>query len=157
VIRLVFGLVWAVDAALKWRSGSGFAAAIETVLALAVITGFARKATFAFGAVYAPVLWAVDGFGGAHHAGASDLGTAVIYSLVFVALLVIAAQAGPDPFSFDSFLERRITWWWRVAEVRFHPATPLATPPRPRPRRRHPARPTLVPIPVDLLDDDWPA
>jgi uncharacterized membrane protein YphA (DoxX/SURF4 family) len=167
VLRIVFGLVWAIDAGLEWRAGfrNSFgptlaygAAVTETLLAVAVVVGFARKSIYAFGAVYALVVWAAAEAAGI---GINGIGTSVIYSFVFVALLIMSAQAGPDPFSVDSFLEARISWWWRVAEVRPYRPAPAPAPGRgplvgPA-RRRPPAVRTLVAIPVDLIDDDWPA
>ena len=60
--------------------------------------------------------------------GATDIGTAIIYSFVFAALLVVAALEGTNPYSLDSYLERRISWWWRIAE--FRSATPPSRPVR---------------------------
>jgi nitrite reductase (NO-forming) len=100
-------------------------AVLETLVALAVILGFARKLTYIASAVFSVVIWAVaEGFGGPYMSGSSDIGTAVIYAVVFMGLLVVAYYAGTDRYSADYYLEERISWWWRVAEMR-----------RPRPRR----------------------
>lgn len=156
VLRVAFGLVWAIDATLKWLPGfrAGFAAmldaaahgqpgwlrpwfdlwtglshtdvtvlayataATETAIALAVLAGFARKAVYLAGAAYSLVIWATaEGFGGPYQAGSTDIGTAIIYTFVFAGLLALAAHTGPDPYCLDRRIERRVSWWWRIAEV----------------------------------------
>ncbi len=78
--------------------------------------------------MFSLLVWATaEGFGGPYTSGASDIGTAVIYALVFMALLALSAYAGPARYSTDYYLEKRIGWWWRVAEVR-RPATAAADP-----------------------------
>ena len=155
--RIGFGLIWGIDAALKWLPGfrdsfaqmlNGLAAGqpgwlkpwfnlwsglphpeaiamayliavVETLIAFAVILGFARKLTYLAGAIYSLLIWATaEGFGGPYRAGATDIGTAIIYSVVFLGLLVLSAYTGPDRHSLDYHLERRIPWWWRIAELR---------------------------------------
>lgn len=156
-LRIGFGLIWGIDAGLKWLPGfrnsfvdmlNGLAAGqpgwlkpwfelwsglphpeamalaysvavVETLIALAVIVGFARKVTYLTGAAYSLMIWATaEGFGGPYRAGATDIGTSIIYTVVFGGLLVLSAYTGPDRHSVDYCLERRISWWPRVAEVR---------------------------------------
>jgi len=50
--------------------------------------------------------------------GSSDIGTAVIYAVVFAGLLALSYYAGPARYSADYYLEKKISWWWKVAEVR---------------------------------------
>jgi uncharacterized membrane protein YphA (DoxX/SURF4 family) len=93
-------------------------ALLETLVALAVILGFARKVSYIAAAVFCVVIWAAaEGFGGPYGSGASDIGTAIIYALVFMCLLTLAAYTGTDRYSADYYLEKKISWWWRVAEV----------------------------------------
>ena len=154
VFRMVFALVWLVDAILKWLPGfrSGFSsmldhaasgqpawlrpwfdlwtdmphgmatamafgtAIVETGIALALLVGFARKSVYLFGSVYSLLIWATaEGFGGPYQSGSTDVGAAIIYTFVFVALLIVD-RPGPDPYSVDAVLERRISWWSRIAE-----------------------------------------
>jgi nitrite reductase (NO-forming) len=69
------------------------------------------------------LIWATaEGFGGPYTSGASDIGTAIIYAVVFAGLPTLSAYAGPARYSADYYLEQKISWWWRVAEVR-RPAT----------------------------------
>jgi nitrite reductase (NO-forming) len=88
----------------------------ETGIALALLVGFARKSLYLFGAVYSLLIWATaEGFGGPYQQGSTDIGTGIIYTFVFVALL-IADRPGPDPYSVDALIEPRISWWSRIAE-----------------------------------------
>lgn len=94
-------------------------ALLESGLALALIVGFARKVTYVGGAMYSFMIWSTaEGFG--HTSGvATDIGAAVIYVLVFLALLALDARGrGTRPYSLDAVIERRLPWWRGVAEVR---------------------------------------
>jgi uncharacterized membrane protein YphA (DoxX/SURF4 family) len=94
-------------------------AVMETYLAVALLTGFARKTSYAVGAIYTALIWATaEGFGGPYVPGIStDVGAAIISSLLFLMLLINDAGAGFSRFSLDSLLERRIPRWRRVAEL----------------------------------------
>jgi uncharacterized membrane protein YphA (DoxX/SURF4 family) len=159
VFRVVFGLIWLVDAILKWLPGfrNGYMDTImgqadgqpgwlkpwfdfwinlqhphpaffaylvafaETIIALALIFGFARKLVYSGAIVLSLLIWATaEGFGGPYTAGAADVGTALIYALVFALLLTLNYYQGPSRFSVDYWLEQRITWWHRIAEVGHH-------------------------------------
>ena len=156
-LRVTFGLIWAIDAALKWLPGfrSGYmsllmaegqrqpgwlkpwfnfwitlqhpmvdffvylSAAIETLIAAALILGFARKLTYISAIAFSLIIWSTaEGFGGPYTSGSTDIGTAVIYAVVFIGLLALNAYAGAARYSTDYWLEQRISWWWRLAEVR---------------------------------------
>ena len=156
-LRVSFGIIWAIDAALKWLPGFrsmfmgnimgedagqpgwlhpwftfwiriqhphvnffvDMVATLETLIALALILGFARKITYLSAALFSLLVWATaEGFGGPYTTGASDIGTAVIYAVVFLNLLAISYYAGPARYSLDYILEQRISWWWKVAELR---------------------------------------
>jgi len=154
-LRVAFGIIWAIDAGLKWAPGfrSGYSdtitqaakgqpgwlhpwfnfwagpshpyfwaylvAVIETLIAAALILGFARKVTYLSATVFSLLIWATaEGFGGPYTSGSSDIGTAIIYAVVFLSLLALSAYAGPARYSVDYYLEQRISWWWKVAEVR---------------------------------------
>ena len=65
------------------------------------------------------LIWTTaEGFGGPCTAGASDIGTAIIYAVVFAGLLALSYYAGPARYSADHYLEKRIGWWWKVADMR---------------------------------------
>ena len=154
--RVVFGVIWGIDGALKWTPGfrheyldmvKGAAAGqpgwlqpwfhmwmwliaprvdffayatavIETVIAAALILGVARKSAYWLSAVFGLLIWSTaEGFGGPYTAGATDVGTGIIYTMAAVFLLAVNAAAGTSPYSLDAWLERRIGWWPVVAEV----------------------------------------
>jgi uncharacterized membrane protein YphA (DoxX/SURF4 family) len=167
VLRITFGVIWLIDAVLKWLPGfrasymstimgeaagqpgwlkhwfdfwirfqhpvatpmAWLVAVIETLIALALIAGFARKLTYSAAIGFSLLIWATaEGFGGPYTSGASDIGTAVIYAVVFAALLALSYYAGPARYSVDYYLEKKITWWWRVAEMRRPATAPQAAP-----------------------------
>jgi uncharacterized membrane protein YphA (DoxX/SURF4 family) len=187
-LRITFGVIWLIDAVLKWlpgfRSsylssikGAGMGqpgwtqwwfhfwtnmqhpaptfwaivvAILETLVALAVILGFARKASYIASAVFCVVIWGVaEGFGGPYASGASDIGTAIIYALVFVCLLTLAAYTGTDRYSVDYYLEQKISWWHKIAEVgRPVQEQPVPAAPVPAQRTSVPAGPASLVIPA---------
>lgn len=94
-------------------------ATVETLLALALIFGFARKLTYIAGAAFSLLIWTtVEGFGGPYMRGASDVGAGLIYALLFLSLLAAHAQLGTNRLTVDAWLERRVSWWSRLAETR---------------------------------------
>jgi nitrite reductase (NO-forming) len=154
-LRVAFGVIWAMDAALTWTSGfaahyvgylhnashgqPGWSAwwfdmwialvtpraelfvwltrSAETALALALILGFARKSTYLVGTLFSLLIWSTaEGFGGPYTVGATNMGTAISYVLIFIALIVIDHRAGPNPYSIDYLIERRWPRWRRIAE-----------------------------------------
>jgi nitrite reductase (NO-forming) len=156
-IRISFGIIWLIDATLKWLPGfrasymstimgeaqgqpgwlkpwfdfwirfqhpyamplAYLVAAVETLIALALIAGFARKITYISAIVFSLLIWATaEGFGGPYTSGSADIGTAIIYALVFAALLTLSAYAGPARYSADYYIEQKVSWWWKVAEIR---------------------------------------
>jgi nitrite reductase (NO-forming) len=116
-----------------------------------VIAGFARKITYIAAAGFSVLIWATaEGFGGPYTSGASDIGTAIIYAVFFLGLLALSAYSGPARYSVDYYLEKKIPWWWKVAEVR-RPVPALVIVPGqaagltpaiiPQPRTAEPAEP----------------
>jgi nitrite reductase (NO-forming) len=94
-------------------------ATTETLIALALIAGFARKVTYLAAIVFSLLIWSTaEGFGGPYTSGSSDIGTAIIYAVVFASLLALSYYAGTARYSADYYLEKKFSWWWRVAEVR---------------------------------------
>jgi uncharacterized membrane protein YphA (DoxX/SURF4 family) len=156
-LRISFGVIWLIDAILKWLPGframymgtimgqaqsqpgwlkpwfhfwinlqhprvtffAYLVAVVETLIAVAVIAGFARKLSYSAAIVFSLLIWATaEGFGGPYTSGASDVGTAIIYAVVFAGLLLLSYYTGPARFSVDYYLEKKISWWWRLAELR---------------------------------------
>jgi nitrite reductase (NO-forming) len=114
-------------------------AVIETVLALALILGFARKTTYILTAIVCMGIWTVaEGFGGPYTSTSTDIGAAVMYAVVAASLLVLQLQCGTDRYSVDYYLEKKVSWWHWVAEFGAHNhrasekqlVTPVAPPPQ---------------------------
>jgi len=131
LLRITFGMVWAIDAWFKWQpdfinnfttylSGAqrdqptwvqswigfwinvvnvdphAFARLVaigETAIAVALIFGVLTNFTSVVGILLAIVIWTTaEGFGGPYQPGSADIGSAIIYVLVFVGLVL--SQAG---------------------------------------------------------------
>jgi thiosulfate dehydrogenase [quinone] large subunit len=147
VLRIAFGLVWAIDAGFKFEpafyrgiltkiesadsgeprwlnpwfhtwyhiigSNPQFFAiiiiAVETFLALALIFGVARRATYIGGAVFSLLVWAIgEGFGGPYVSGSTDIGAGIIY--VFVFLMLYATDISKVPaYSAQPWLKKLYT------------------------------------------------
>lgn len=142
LLRIVFGLIWLVDALFKWQgtfitqfvdylSGTldgqpaivqwwislwihiiginphvfAYIVAItETLIALGLIFGLFTRFVCYSGILFSLVIWSTaEGFGGPYKAGSTDIGSAIIYVLVFVALLLgnSWAELSVDKYRFD--------------------------------------------------------
>ena len=125
ILRILFGVVWLVDAAFKWnpaflRDFSNYVlggtqnqpalvqswidlwvkganvdphffaiivAVGETAIALSLLLGVFTQLGIASGVAMMFVVWSTsEGFGGPYAAGSTDIGTVVIYVMVFMAL-----------------------------------------------------------------------
>ena len=116
-------------------------ALVETLIAAAVILGFARKLTYSAAILFSLLIWGTaEGFGGPYTSGASDIGTAVIYAVMFGGLLALSYYVGAARYSVDYYLEKKISWWWRIAELR-RPATALPARTTQIPAQRLPGEP----------------
>ena len=154
-VRAAFGVIWAVDACLTWRSafaahfvgylqnashgqpawlvpwftfwiglvtpGAGLfiwlTRLLETVIALGLLLGLARRWLYVVGGLFSLLLWSTaEGFGGPYAVGAANLGPALLYALVFIALSVFDRTLGRTPYSLDYYLGRRWPRWQSVAE-----------------------------------------
>ncbi len=92
---------------------------LEVALGLALILGLLRKIVYFGGIVLSLFIWAVpEGFGGPYGPGSTDIGTGIIYSFVFLSLIIINATYGPSKYSLDLILEKQIPAWKRIAEFR---------------------------------------
>jgi thiosulfate dehydrogenase (quinone) large subunit len=154
-VRLLFGVIFGIDAVLKWLPGyrstsisqlksvaagqpgwlhgwfdfwislqssaPGLFATLtgitETGLALVLLVGIARRAGYTAGVVYTLLVWGVgEGFGGPYKSGSTDIGTAIIYALLFATLLAFAPPARRERMSADRHLVARWPWWRFLAE-----------------------------------------
>ena len=92
-------------------------AVIETLLALVLLLGVARRVGYLVGIGWSLLVWAVgEGFGGPYMSGSTDIGTGIVYALLFGALLVFAPPARRERLSLDRSLVTRWSWWRIVAE-----------------------------------------
>jgi thiosulfate dehydrogenase [quinone] large subunit len=144
IVRILFGVVWAIDAWDKWQQGflttlphsmakhvsgqlppahawialwvnivninpTAFAYLIavgETAIAIGLLLGLFNNVTFIAGIVLSLMIWSTaEGFGGPFHTGATDIGTSIVYTFVFVCLLVSAASRY---YSLDSYLATKL-------------------------------------------------
>ncbi|HSX53168.1 MAG TPA: DoxX family membrane protein [Patescibacteria group bacterium] len=91
-------------------------ALVETLIALALIFGVARRATYLSAAVFSLLIWAVaEGFGGPYSAASTDIGTGIIYAVVFLSLYGLERQAGQSSWSLDNYIVKQIPWWAVIA------------------------------------------
>jgi uncharacterized membrane protein YphA (DoxX/SURF4 family) len=160
LLRIAFGVIWAIDAAFKWRPSfvAGYrddirsaakgqpdwilwwfhlwrrvldsnphafayaTAVLETLIAVCLLLGVLRASAYLAGAVLGLVIWSVaEGFGGPYTAGSTDIGTAIIYAVVFLALYGLDTAGGPPAWSLDPWIERRLHWWNALAEPHLRP------------------------------------
>ncbi|HEX7338574.1 MAG TPA: multicopper oxidase domain-containing protein [Rhodanobacteraceae bacterium] len=124
---------------------------VESIIALALLTGFARRSIYVFGAIFSLLVWSTaEGFGGPYAVGATNLGTAISYVLIFVALIGLDYRAGFVPYSLDYVIERRWPRWSVIAEWRREAMVPAA--PRVLPWRvQVPAMAAIVVLLVFLI------
>ncbi len=107
---------------------------IETLIAIGLLFGLARKWTFIIGGLFSLLIWSTaEGFGGPYATGVSNLGPALVYVLLFAALLIFERVLGRTPYSVDYYIERRYPGWRKVAEwapqgVLEHPPARLSWP-----------------------------
>lgn len=72
-----------------------FIATMGFLLAFSLLTGLAVRTMAWFGAIFSFVLWTLNGhLGGPYTEGATDPGTLIVYSLTFVAILLVEPAAG---------------------------------------------------------------
>ncbi len=97
----------------------GFAiviAIIETLVALALIFGFARRSTYLLAAVFSLMIWAIpEGFGGPYTPGSTDVGAGIIYAVVFLSLYGLDRLASTSRWTLDNYITKKLTWWAVIA------------------------------------------
>jgi uncharacterized membrane protein YphA (DoxX/SURF4 family) len=150
ILRIAFGLMWAINAAFKWQSAfrNGFldqikgaadgqpgwlhgwfnfwvqlfshnphafallVTIVESLIALALIFGIARRTTYLAAAIFSLFIWAIpEGFGGPYSATSTDIGTGIVYAVVFLSLYGLDRLAATAKWSFDNYLVKRFKWW----------------------------------------------
>src|SRR2546426_293689 len=93
--------------------------ALELALGFALLLGFMRKVAYTAGIFLSLIIWSVpEGFGGPYGPSSTDIGTGIIYAIVFLLLMIINAAFGPSRWSLDYAIERRWPAWKKVSEIR---------------------------------------
>ena len=81
--------------------------AVEMVIAVGLLLGLFRRPIYLLGLGFSLLVWSTaDGFGGPYVIGTANLGPALVYALLFVALISLERQQGPNPYSLDFYLEK---------------------------------------------------
>lgn len=89
---------------------------IETLIAIALIFGIARRTTYLAAAVFSLLIWSIpEGFGGPYSASSTDIGTGIIYAVVFFSLYGLDRLAVQSKWSLDNSIAKKLSWWKRVA------------------------------------------
>ena len=69
-----------------------FIAVAETLIAILLLVGLFSNLTYVAGVALSLVIWSTaEGFGGPYMPGSTDIGTAIIYAIVFIALFLASA------------------------------------------------------------------
>ena len=83
----------------------------ETAIALGLIFGLFTRLAIVGGIAMTLVIWSTaEGFGGPYVSGSTDIGTAIIYALVFVALWLGQCWRY---YSIDSLLKKKLAFIYR--------------------------------------------
>jgi thiosulfate dehydrogenase [quinone] large subunit len=156
LFRIAFGIVWLVDAALKflWLQPSDMIALVQKVsqgqpawlhswynfwtasltstptaflhgiglielaLGLALVIGFLRKTVYFGGILLSLMIWSiVEGFGGPYGPGSTDVGAAIMYAFIFVAIIIVERSSNYNKYSLDALIERKLNGWKHLAEL----------------------------------------
>ena len=89
----------------------------EFGLAFSLIFGFMRKVGYLSGIVTSLIIWGVpERFGGPYDSFSTNIGTGIIYAMVFLLFIVINSLEGPSRYSIDYYIEQRYHWWRLLAE-----------------------------------------
>ena len=157
VLRIIFGVVWAIDASFKWSpsftdgfldqiksAGDGqpawldpwfhfwvqllgsnahlfaaLTAITESLIAIALLLGIARQVTYLAAALFSLMIWSIaEGFGGPYSATSTDIGTGIIYAVVFFSLYGLERMATPPKWALDNYISKKIPWWAVIANPR---------------------------------------
>lgn len=90
---------------------------IETAIAIGLLLGLARRITYIAGVLFSLLIWSTaEGLGGPYTSGATNLGPALVYGLVFAALALFERVLGSTPYSLDYYIGRRFPGWGSLVE-----------------------------------------
>lgn len=91
-------------------------AIIESLIAIALLTGLARRTTYLSAAVFSLLIWSVaEGFGGPYTSTSTDVGAGIIYAIVFFSLYGLDRLAVFPSWSIDNYIIKKLPWWSFVA------------------------------------------
>ena len=91
-------------------------ALVESLIALGLIAGLARRATYVIGFVWSLGIWSVpEGFGGPYTAQSTDIGTGMIYAFLFVYLYTTEGHAASRSAGLDHAVEQHVPRWRRLS------------------------------------------
>ena len=94
-------------------------AVLEILLAISLIFGVARKIGYGGGFILSLVIWSVpQGFGYAYGPTATNIGTGIMYALIFLLFAILDATYEPTRYSLDYVIEKSVKWWYKIAEVK---------------------------------------
>lgn len=89
----------------------------ELILGFTLVFGLMRKLSYLSGILLSLLIWGIDeGFGGPYGPGSTDIGAAIIYVFVYVALIALESTAASNRLTLDSLIERRSKVWRRISE-----------------------------------------
>lgn len=84
-------------------------AGTETLLALSLLLGVFRKPLYLVGTAFFFMVWTIaEGFGGPYGAGSTDIGTAILYAVVFMALYGLEMAVESEPWTLEPWLRKQI-------------------------------------------------
>jgi thiosulfate dehydrogenase (quinone) large subunit len=91
---------------------------VETLIAAGLILGLARRCVYLAGILWSVAIWTIpEGFGGSFLSGATDVGTGIVYAVVFGILYTLETlPTATGAWSLDRRLERIAPWWRIIAE-----------------------------------------
>ena len=90
---------------------------IELSLGSALVIGLLRKTVYLGGIMLSLMIWSiVEGFGGPYGPGSTDVGAAIMYAFIFVALIIVERSSNYNKYSLDVLVERKLNGWKHLAE-----------------------------------------
>jgi len=77
--------------------------------------GFHAQDCLLWGNNFSLFIWAIpEGFGGPYGPSSTDIGTGIIYSFVFLSLIIIKHHLWSSKYSLDFLVERKYRFWKRL-------------------------------------------
>ena len=87
-------------------------ALLESLIALALIFGIARRFTYISAVIFSLLIWSVaEGFGGPYTSSSTNIDAGIIYAVVFLALYGLDRLSIKAKWSLDNYISKKISWW----------------------------------------------